>query len=63
MNVEIGAEAEQFPEKEYLSGIDVAVQLHRIRKMAAGFFTDSHSKPEGNQAPSFLELPKSRKIP
>ncbi len=27
MNVEIGAEAALFPEKEYLSGICVAVQL------------------------------------
>jgi hypothetical protein len=26
MNVEIGAEAAQFPEKEYISGIAVAVQ-------------------------------------
>ncbi len=26
MNVEIGAEAAQFPEKEYINGIDVAVQ-------------------------------------
>ncbi len=25
MNVEIGAEAEQFPEKEYINGIAVAV--------------------------------------
>jgi hypothetical protein len=25
MNVKIGAEAAQFPEKEYISGIDVAV--------------------------------------
>ncbi len=36
MNVEIGAEAEQFPEKEYISGIDIAVQLHRIRKNGCG---------------------------
>jgi hypothetical protein len=27
MNVEIGAEAAQFPEKEYINGIAVAVQL------------------------------------
>ncbi len=27
MNVEIGAEAALFPEKEYISGIFVAVQL------------------------------------
>jgi hypothetical protein len=26
MNVEIGTEAEQFPEKEYINGIFVAVQ-------------------------------------
>ncbi len=26
MNVEIGAEAAQFPEKEYINGIAVAVQ-------------------------------------
>jgi hypothetical protein len=26
MNVEIGAEATQFPEKEYINGIAVAVQ-------------------------------------
>jgi hypothetical protein len=29
MNVEIGAEAAQFPEKEYINGIAVAVQLRR----------------------------------
>ncbi len=28
MNVEIGAEAAQFPEKEYISGIAVAVWGH-----------------------------------
>ncbi len=28
MNVEIGAEAAQFPEKEYINGIAVAVQLY-----------------------------------
>jgi hypothetical protein len=27
MNVEIGAEAAQFPEKEYISGIAAAVQI------------------------------------
>jgi hypothetical protein len=30
MNVEIGAEATQFPEKEYINGIVVAVQLLRV---------------------------------
>ena len=29
MNVEIGAEAALFPEKEYISGIFVAVQEHK----------------------------------
>jgi hypothetical protein len=29
MNVEIGAEAAQFPEKEYINGIAVAVQFIR----------------------------------
>jgi hypothetical protein len=27
MNVEIGAEAKQFPEKEYINGIAVAVHI------------------------------------
>jgi hypothetical protein len=27
MNVEIGAEAEQFPEKEYINGIAIAVYV------------------------------------
>jgi hypothetical protein len=31
MNVEIGAEAALFPEKEYISGIFVAVQLTAAR--------------------------------
>jgi hypothetical protein len=30
MNVEIGAEAAQFPEKEYISGIFVAVRFTNI---------------------------------
>jgi hypothetical protein len=29
MNVEIGAEATQFPEKEYINGIAVAVYYHK----------------------------------
>jgi hypothetical protein len=29
MNVEIGTEAAQFPEKEYINGIAVAVQARR----------------------------------
>jgi hypothetical protein len=31
MNVEIGAEAAQFPEKEYIIGIDVAVSEKNIK--------------------------------
>jgi hypothetical protein len=31
MNVEIGAEAAQFPEKEYIYGIAVAVRRNRIK--------------------------------
>ncbi len=31
MNVEIGAEAAQFPEKEYISGIAVAVRFQQTR--------------------------------
>jgi hypothetical protein len=31
MNVEIGAEAAQFPEKEYINGIAVAVQWHILK--------------------------------
>jgi hypothetical protein len=38
MNVEIGAEAEQFPEKEYISGIAVAVYM-RLRATTACLFT------------------------
>jgi hypothetical protein len=32
MNVEIGAEAALFPEKEYISGI-FAVQIHPVKKV------------------------------
>ncbi len=32
MNVEIGTEASQFPEKEYINGIFVAVQLPYNRR-------------------------------
>jgi hypothetical protein len=31
VNVEIGTEAAQFPEKEYINGIFVAVQLLKIK--------------------------------
>jgi hypothetical protein len=33
MNVEIGAEAAQFPEKEYVNGIAVAVYRKLVLKM------------------------------
>jgi hypothetical protein len=33
MNVEIGAEAAQFPEKEYINGIAVAVQATSILEL------------------------------
>jgi hypothetical protein len=33
MNVEIGAEAAQFPEKEYVNGIAVAVQASQFLKL------------------------------
>jgi hypothetical protein len=35
MNVEIGAEAAQFPEKEYIKGIAVAVQFEAPRNHRA----------------------------
>jgi hypothetical protein len=42
MNVEIGTEAAQFPEKEYINGIFVAVYLkllaHRLELRLHGFF-------------------------
>jgi hypothetical protein len=33
MNVEIGAEAAQFPEKEYINGISVAVHIFQIQSI------------------------------
>jgi hypothetical protein len=33
MNVEIGTEAAQFPEKEYINGIFVAVQIWNTHRM------------------------------
>jgi hypothetical protein len=32
MNVDIGTEAVQFPEKEYINGIFVAVRLYTVNK-------------------------------
>jgi hypothetical protein len=36
MNVEIGAEAPLFPEKEYINGIAVAVWFHKCRGEMTG---------------------------
>jgi hypothetical protein len=33
MNVEIRAEAAQFPEKEYINGISIAVQIFQIQSI------------------------------
>jgi hypothetical protein len=41
MNVEIGAEAAQFPEKEFIHGIDVAVQCPTLQIWAP---SDLHKK-------------------
>jgi hypothetical protein len=35
MNVEIGAEAAQFPEKEYINGIAVAVHDSKITRFSS----------------------------
>jgi hypothetical protein len=40
MNVEIGAEAALFPEKEYISGIFVAVSSAGIFKQSRGLGTE-----------------------
>jgi hypothetical protein len=46
MNVEIGAEASPFPEKEYISGIFVAVYKGRKEKKTTNFWvnTGTYSK-------------------
>jgi hypothetical protein len=41
MNVEIGAEAELFPEKEYINGIAVAVHLPAFRHLSRHAFVCS----------------------
>ncbi len=38
MNVAIGAEAALFPEKEYISVIFVAVQIHPVKKVMLKWF-------------------------
>jgi hypothetical protein len=52
MNVEIGAEAAQFPEKEYISGIAVAVNTS-----PSPWCSHTQSKPEGR-----LLLAKSHQL-
>ncbi len=42
MNVEIGAEAAQFPAKEYINGIAVAVYVQSLHQLTR-FVTESHS--------------------
>jgi hypothetical protein len=44
MNVEIGAEAAQFPEKKYINGIAVAVRVPNIlhRKLAYNSLSIHH---------------------
>jgi len=44
MNVEIGAEAALFPEKEYINGIAVAVQSRSIRLFAQSHVTFKYIK-------------------
>ncbi len=44
MNVEIGAEAAQFPEKEYLNGIAVAVQWFTEHAQDISVFFFNHEQ-------------------
>jgi hypothetical protein len=44
MNAEIGAEAAQFPEKEYINGIAVAVFAIACTSISAKFFQDKTTK-------------------
>ncbi len=49
MNVEIGAEAAQFPEKEYVKGIAVAVYMsdrlerRRVRAVSLAVYSCAHA--------------------
>jgi hypothetical protein len=57
MNVEIGAEAAQFPEKEYINGIFVAVRVHeKLELQLQGLPTAAAIL---NGKPSFKRLRKS----
>jgi hypothetical protein len=44
MNVEIGAEAAQFPEKEYINGIAIAVYYRVIHNYCTFAYKDSFIK-------------------
>ncbi len=50
MNVEIGTEAAQFPEKEYITGIFLAVLLHRFWNQNNFFAFYDFSSFEAKQA-------------
>ncbi len=52
MNVEIGAEAALFPEKEYIKGIFVAVHFHLCKKelQYAGQGTPYHKSDAGTES-------------
>ncbi len=64
MNVEIGAEAAHFPEKEYINGIDVAVKLrlplhlpYTVRygvQLAASIIFFYSSSPRGPRRPEIV---------
>ncbi len=53
MNVEIGSEAAQFPEKEYINGIAVAVYVVTFEYGSAG----TRGRPSATAANSYLEFP------
>ncbi len=50
MNVEIGAEAAHFPEKEYINGIAVAVRHTRSHPSTATSNLASLSRPQSTQS-------------
>ncbi len=53
MNVEIGAEADLFPEKEYINGIFVAVRALLLRR-TSGFSRKTEEKFQSRNRPSPL---------